>query len=324
MKSQGASTRRLLFCFFCLFVVLLSGCAGKNQAVPLQDKIMTSYLTIHDDAQRVILLEKKPERIVVLSSSFLELLYAVDGQAVGRPSSRTADIPTKAKELPEVGFVYNVNLEKVIALQPDLVIGFQGIHEKLVPLLASSKIPVVLLKMKSYDDVINKTKLFGEITGNKTKAAERITAMDERVKAISEKLPVASKKVAILHATAKSVTLELESSIAGDIAKMLKIRNVAAGSKPLDSDMDSTPYSLEKLVEQDPDVILVVTMGQSGEIENRLKADVESNPAWSTLRAVKEKKVLFLPPELFLLHPGVQIADAVEYMAKAVYPEVYK
>ncbi|MCX7781666.1 MAG: ABC transporter substrate-binding protein [Negativicutes bacterium] len=316
--------QKLIACLCCLFILPVSGCTRQEQPVVPGSKDLAAYLTVTDDAGRTVVLKKKPERIVVLSTSFLELLYAVDGQAIGRPSSRTADIPEKARSLPEVGFVYNINTEKVLALQPDLVIAFQGIHERLIPLLESSNVPVILLKMKSYEDVIAKVKLFSEIAGTKEKGSSLVRVMDNRLKAVKDKLPQSGKKVAILHATAKSVTLELESSIAGGVAKLLKLQNVAVGSRPLDSDMDATPYSLEKLVEQNPDLILVVTMGQSPEIAKRLKADVESNPAWATLRAVRDNQVFFLPPELFLLHPGVRMPDAVEYMAKLVYPEVYK
>lgn len=307
-----------------LLLTLMAGC-GKQEKTEAPGKTKAgSYLTLKDDAGRTVVLPKKPERIVVLSTSFLELLYAVDGQAVGRPGSRTADIPERAKTVPEIGFVYNVNTEKVLSLQPDLVIAFQGLNDKLIPLLESSNIPVLLLKMKSFEDVTAKIKLFSDITGTQEKGNALVQSMNDRLAATISKLPATPKKVAILHATAKSVTLELETSIAGDIAKRLKLNNVAAGNKPLDADMDSTPYSLEKLVEQDPDLILVVTMGQVADIEKRMKADVESNPAWATLRAVKAGQILFLPQELFQLQPGTRMPEAVEYMAKLVYPEVYK
>ncbi|HBM81723.1 MAG TPA: hypothetical protein DD426_12980 [Clostridiaceae bacterium] len=57
--------------------------------------------------------------------------------------------------------------------------------------------------------------------------------------------------------------------------------------------------------------------------EERIKKDLESNPAWSGLRAVKEKKIVYLPQNLFLSNPGAKFYESVEYMAKAVYPEVY-
>jgi len=313
-----------LIAFFCgmLLLAVIAGCGKPDRDEP--PRAAGSFMTLKDDAGRTVSLAKKPERIVVLSTSFLELLYAVDGHAVGRPSSRTADIPEKAKPVPEIGFVYNVNIEKVLSLQPDLVIGFQGINDKLVPLLESSNIPVLLLKMKSFEEVTEKIKLFSELSGTQDKGSALVRSMNDKVAATVAKLPPTPKKIAILHATAKSVTLELETSIAGDIAKRLKLHNVAAGNKPLDSDMDSTPYSLEKLVEQDPELIFVVTMGQVSDIEKRMRADVETSPAWATLRAVKDGNIVFLPQELFQLQPGTRMPEAVEHMAKLAYPEVYK
>lgn len=49
----------------------------------------------------------------------------------------------------------------------------------------------------------------------------------------------------------------------------------------------------------------------------------EINPAWNELRAVRNKRVFFLPMELFLLNPGIRYDEAVLYMAKLVYPEIY-
>jgi iron complex transport system substrate-binding protein len=283
------------------------------------------YLKEKDDNGRTVVLQHKPSRIVVLSPSFLDLLYAVGGKAVGRPST-TVKLNTLSKQgedIPEVGFVYNINIEKVVALQPDLAIAMQGTHDMLIPALESNHIPVIVLKYKTYDDVFEKIALFGDIAGTKAKAAAMLQNMKSKLKSITDKLPGQTTKVAILHATAKSVSLELENSIAGNTAKLLRLQNVVSGSKPINSGADRTPYSLEKLVESDPDFILVVTMGKTEEIEKTMREDVENNPAWSALRAVRNKKLVFLPSELFLLNPGLRIPEAAEYMAKIIYPEVY-
>lgn len=321
----GIVVKRNLLYLVCILMInslLFSGCASQpkdKQAV----QSSTDYLQIIDDAGRTVALTKKPQRIVVLSTSFLDVLYGVGGEAVGRPSSKTAALFPTSQNAAEVGFVYNINNEQVVALQPDLVIGFQGIHEKVIPILDSSHIPVVILKMKTYDDVLAKVKLFGAIAGTQTKAQSMIDSLQLKINEVVAKLPAQNKKVVILHATAKNVTVELDNSIAGNIVKMLKIKNIAAGSKTIDSDPDTAPYSLEKLVEGDADAILVVTMGNAADIEKRMKADIESNPAWAGLRAVQTGKVFFLPAELFQLNPGIRFDEAVEYMAKVVYPEVY-
>lgn len=288
------------------------------------DASQAAYLTINDDAGRSVVLQNKPQKIVVLAPSFLELLYAVDGKAVGRPSSASKSaVPEKAQNVTEIGFVYNINIEKVVSLQPDLVVAMQGTHDKLIPVLESNHIPVIVLRYKTYDDIFDKIGLFGYIVGTKEKAQALTNEMKGKLKGLIDKLPDKNTKVAILHATSKSVSLELENSVAGNTAKLLRLQNVAAGSKPLNNGSDATPYSLEKLVENDPDIIFVVTMGNAAEIEKTMRDDVESNPAWSSLRAVRDKKVIFLPSDLFLLNPGLRMPEATQYMAKLVYPEIY-
>lgn len=311
-----------LVCILSMVSLLFYGCGSqpKEKTVP---QASTEYLRITDDGGRSVSLPQKPQRIVVLSTSFLDVLYGVGGQAIGRPSSKNPAMFPASQKASEVGFIYNVNSEQVLALQPDLVIGFQGIHEKLIPILESSKIPVVMLKMKTYDDIVAKIKLFGEIAGTQSQAQSMIDQMQVKINEVVAKLPAQSKKVVILHATAKNVTVELDNSIAGNVAKMLRIKNIAVGSKSLDNEPDMAPYSLEKLVEGDADVILVVTMGNMADIEKRMKSDISSNPAWAGLRAVENGQVFFLPSELFQLNPGIRFYESVEYMAKVVYPEVY-
>jgi iron complex transport system substrate-binding protein len=305
-------------------VLVLTGCGPKQQKNIKQGVGGTGYLTITDDAGRTVVLANKPERIAVLSTSYVELLYAVGGKAVGRPVSKSAKLPAAAVGLPEVGQVTNINLEKLVALQPDFVIGYPGIHEKLVPILENSGIPVVLLKMKTYADVQAKIALFGNIAGTEQQAQQVARELSQNIKLVTDKLPSTQpKRILVLHATTRSVTVELENSIAGNVLAILNLTNVALGSKPLEKDPDTTPYSMEKIVEADPDIILVTTMGELTDIQKRLKDDVESNPAWASLRAVKNQQVFFLPNDLFQLNPGADYDEAITYMAKIVYPEVY-
>ena len=80
---------------------------------------------------------------------------------------------------------------------------------------------------------------------------------------------------------------------------------------------------METLVEQNPDIIFVTSMGKPGEIENRLRTDFKNNPAWNSLQAVQQGRVYVLPENLFLINPGLRYPQAVKYMAKQVYPEVF-
>ncbi len=304
-----------------MLTALLSGCPAPADRAKEAE---SGYLTVEDDAGRAVTLPRKPERIVVLSTSYLDLLYAVGGQAIGRPTTPQSErLPPEAAVLTELGQTTNIDVEKLIALQPDLVIAYQGLHEKLVPLLNANHVPVLLLKMKTYEDVRAKLLLFGEIAGTGTVAASVAQQLTDRVRVVTDRLPAQSRKVVILHVTAKNITVELGSSIAGDVAGLLQLRNIAAESLPLAAEQAAAPFSLEKLVEGDPDVIMVTMMGKTGEVQKRLRDEVENNPAWAGMRAVRAKQVYFLPGDLFQLNPGVRYDEAVAYMARVVYPEVY-
>ena len=142
---------------------------------------------------------------------------------------------------------------------------------------------------------------------------------------MTEKLPKDGKRIVIMHATPSNVTVELENQHCRHaLPKCWGFQNVAVGATPIKGKPEKTPYSMEALVEKNPEIIFITFMGDSEEIENRLRADVKSNPAWASLEAVRNNKVYLLPERLFLLNPGLHYPDAVKYMAKTVYPEVFK
>lgn len=307
--------KRIIF-LLCLLVVLVSvyGCGSqeiiKNKAL----------INITDDNGRHIAFSKKPERIVVLSPSFLELLEALEGNVVGRAESTIARTPDFARNAATVGFVFNINTEKVVELKPDLVVAYKGMHEKYIQLFEANDISVVVLNLKTYEDVKRSVKVLGEITGQKERGAKIAAELDEKVQRTVKQLPKNTKRVAILHSSAQNVTLEQENSIAGCVAKLLQLQNIVqsiqAINTPTGEQMsDKAPYSLEFLLEKDPEIIFITSMGVKNDVEARLKSDVMSSPAWKSIAAVKNNAVYYLPDELFLLNPGLRYPQAVEYMA---------
>ena len=310
---------KLLSLLLCLSMLLLGGCGGDN-AKPKADG-SGAYLTMTDAAGRQVVLPKKPERVVSLSPSYLGLIEAVDGKIIGRATSKTGTIPESMKSVAEVGFVYNVNTESVVGLKPDLVLASKSQHEKLIPLLESNKINVVEFDAKTYDEVKKTITMLGDIYGTADEAKAENAALDNQINEIIKKLPKDKKKIVIMHATASSVTVEGSRSIAGCVSDILGFDNVAAAS--LKGKSDKTPYSMESLVGQDPEVIFITSMGKADEIENRLRADFKNNPAWNSLKAVREGHVYVLPENLFLINPGLQYPEAVKFMAQQVYPEVF-
>lgn len=102
----------------CAAMLVAAGCGG----VGTQTGGDKAYLQLTDAAGRQVSLAKKPERVVSLSPSYLSMIEAVGGTVVGRASSKVGKIPESMKSVPEVGMVYNINMEALVGLKPDLVL----------------------------------------------------------------------------------------------------------------------------------------------------------------------------------------------------------
>ena len=191
---------------FLLGSLALSGCGSTQQAASSSD---APFATIHDALGRDVELAKKPSRIVVTSASFLEPLHEVGGDVVGRPDSKTK-MPAYAKDKASVGKVYQIDLEKVLACEPDLVILNKGMNEKLVSPLEQNGIKTLVLDMKSYDDVKAEVRALAMVTGEREKGESLIASMDERIADVRAKIPQEARRVSIIHSTNQGLTVQLD------------------------------------------------------------------------------------------------------------------
>lgn len=318
--------KKFICLFLSIFVVCLymSGCATLTKS-----SSSNGAIKITDDNQRIVTLKSAPQRIVVLSPSFLELVQAVDGKVVGRAKTQLGRVPDFAKDAAEVGYIFNINIEKVVELKPDVVIAYKGMHERYLHTLESNNIPVIVLSLKSYDDVKHSLLVLGQMMRNEAKGKAVAERLDSDIKETVSKLPKTERTVAILHTTNMGITLEKESSIAGCCAKLLNLHNIVQGqTKPVSGQMgaqpDMAPYSLEDLLEKNPQVIFITSMGEKKDIEGKLQSELMNNEAWYAIDAVKNQQVFYLPDELFLLNPGLRYPEAVRLMAEKLHPELVK
>lgn len=304
-----------IFALVLAAALIFTGCGDNSTAITDSD----SFAVIQDDAGREVTLAEKPARIAVTSASFLEPLHELGANIVGRPDSKN-NTPDWAKNISSVGQVYQIDVERLLACQPDLVIVNKGMNERLLNVLAENKIPALVTEMKTYAEVQHTLRNFAQITGSIDTAEQLIDQMDDDIQGVIASIPQEKKRVAILHSTAQGLSVQLEGSIAGCIVEMLGWENVAAGMTPLENNPDAAPYSMETLAAQNPEIIFVTSMGNADEIEKNMREAIETNDAWQAIGAVKNNQLYYLPQNLFLLSPGLNYPAAVEYVAKLIYP----
>lgn len=320
----------LILLIICISALPVFGCkpdnAATNAGTEQHQMSAKVFAEITDDENRKVTLAKKPERVIVMVPSVLNYVDAVGGSVVGRPSSsKFIEIPASMQNVEDVGHVSNINIEKVVGLKPDLIFLNAQLYRKFGKMLDENHISAIVLQPKSYEETKKAIATVGRVYGKTKEADLKLKEMDSRVNAILSKVPENhNKRIVILHASVSTVTVELETSIAGGIAKKLGLINVSAGTPAIHGRPEKAPYSMESLVEQDPDTIFITTLGAKEKIEKRLQADVKNNPAYGALKAARNKRVYALPETLFMLAPGLRYPEAMEMMAKDAFPESFK
>ncbi|WP_158082114.1 ABC transporter substrate-binding protein [Paenibacillus ferrarius] len=281
-----------------------------------------NFAIFKDSTKQEITLKDKPQRVILLNTEIQELFYQVGGKAVGLATAPGIPVPETAKDAAQVGEINHVSLEKVMSLKPDLVIGQSMFHAALKDSLAASKVPLALIDIKSYEDIKATAELFGKIAGKEDETKAALDQTEKKMQTVISKLPQQSPKFAMITIMPMGISVQKNSTISLDVTNRLKLKNVAE-SLPAGKMPSSAPYSLEKLVELDPDFLFFSVHGTEDYGKEKLKTDLESNPAWKTLRAVQENKIYFLPSSLFVTNPGLNFDQSLSYLAKLAYPEIY-
>ena len=295
-----------------MIVLALAGC-GKTTS---SSSATTKELTFNGQTYTV---PKDPQKIAVLSNSVLSMLYAVDGKAISRANT-TDSLPPEIEALPSLGQTANINMEQLLGLNPDLVLGLENQHKKYEAQLQSSKIPTVLINYDGIKDNVPLLTFLGELTNHQDKAKTVIATYENNIAKVKDAIKGQQPaRVAVLRATGKGVTAETDASITASMVKELGMTNVITSHLDKTTTDKTVPYSLETLAADDPDIIFVVTMGKEEEITKAMKKAMTDNPAWANLKAVQNNRVVYLPSKLFLLNPGLQTPEAMARLVKEAY-----
>ena len=304
--------------------------AGEQGAVDLIDRYKTMVVaeddqtvTIRDERGREVIIDKKPERVILLQNTLLDLWYLAGGTAVGRVSGTTS-VPEEALDLPEVGRTTTPNLELLLAQNPDLVImnAWTSSHVELAPILEENGIPYFFTgtSVSPYVNVLKALYAFSRLTGDQEAYQHNVLRIAQEVDGVLEQVPANEHpEVLVLFGSSKWVKAEMDNGLVGEMAAMLGAENVVEnvgieGESKID-------FSLETIVESDPDYILVSVMGDVEAARDRLYEDMEKNEAWASLTAVQEGEVHFLPKELYLYKPNARYPEALQGLLEILHPE---
>ncbi|WGT40243.1 cobalamin-binding protein [Lysinibacillus sp. 1 U-2021] len=303
-----------------LLALVLAGCGtaedtkNKDASQDTQHAEKTSY-KVTDDRGVEIEFKEVPKTVVSLQPSNTEILFAlgVGDKIVGATEYDT--YPEEAQKIERVSDTTNFNSERIIALKPDVVIAYTiGDKDALKPLEDAGIKVFVIQSATTFDDVYGDIEQIAAVMD----VADLGNKLNEEIKAKIAEVQTKVKDVK----TPKNVYLEVSPKpdiyTAGSSTFQQEILD-AANVNNVFSDLNSwAKVNEEDVIAKNPDVILTTVNDTEDPIGEILERD-----GWNTVTAIQNKAVLSIDTDISN-RPGPRIGEAVELVAKAVYPELFK
>lgn len=283
-------------------------------------------LTVTDDAGTKITLQSKPQNIVSLTLGTDEMLLKLVGKSRIKAVTYLADdkgISNISEEVKSISNKLNSdNSEKVIALQPDLVIVADYTKKEFVQQLLDAKLTVYRVRTpNSIDEVKRVITNLSQLTGEKAKGIELNSWIDDKLKSVSDKLSALKpeQKLSIMDYTEMGSTSGKGTNF-DDIVTRAGLVNVASKAG-----LEGWPQlSKEKIVTFDPDLIMVPswTYDKNNSTEKIIEK-IKSDKSLASLKAIKNNRII-TSNYLHMSSVSQNMVLAVEDVAKAAYPDLFK
>lgn len=288
-----------------LFVCLLAGCRTSVQPVPSDG----SSHNFTDEIGRQVTIKSNPQRIISLAPSVTEILFALGLAERIIGVTTYCDYPAAAKTKEPVGDTLNPNLERIIALKPDLVIITTASQlEKLTRQLDQLQIPVYVTNPRTVPEVIYSLRHLGDITGT-TERAEQITReMEHRMAAVAQQVK-GEPSVRVLYVLQNAPLIT-----AGRQTFINDLITLAGGVSISDTEQADYPqFSRETVIARNPEVI-IIPASHGTELVNA--AEVRRD--FAVTAAVKQNRIVSINPDL-TSRPGPRIIDGLEQLATKIH-----
>lgn len=271
-------------------------------------------ITVTDQYGRTVTV-KSSQRIISLSPSHTEILFALGlgDRVIG--VSDYSDYPAEAAKVTNIGSYDSPNMEKIISLEPDLVLATEE-HQKEVEQLTKYNIPVIALNPKTVNEVFDTITLVGKVTGRDTQAAALIADMKSRMAKITAQtaqLRDAQRPKVFIVIWYDPIWTVGAGTFHDELIRMAGGINIAGNLSGY------TDISLEAVIDANPQIIIAgVGMGTGNDAS--LKAMLTDERLKNT--DARLNNWVYGANMDIISRPGPRLADALEILFKLIHPEL--
>ena len=278
---------------------------------------LTVYLVVGDEnavrefrglENYTLRIADKPRRIVSLAPSCTEILFAVGAGEDVVGVTEYCNYPPEVEELKKAGKIEVIggfskpSFEKIIALEPDLIVSAYGNPEDVIKRLIEAGYKVYGMHARHIDDIYKYIEVIGEITGNRDNASSLVKSMKSRIERVKEDVLCEKEgnKPRVFQTCGEFWT-------AGEGTFPDEIIEIAGGDNIADYKEGYFQISAEKIIELNPQVIICNEMGDMCPDYDRIMSDER----FKSVDAVREGRVYKIDADI-VSRPGPRIVDAIE------------
>lgn len=303
-----------------ILTLALAACApaGNSSPSPAETVAASAYpVTLTDDADRSVNLPGLPERIVSLAPSNTEIVCALGACDSLVGVTDVDDYPAEVADVTDVVIGAQVDVEKVVAANPQLILaaGNELTPSTVISQLSDLGYRVLVLYPESLDELYADIELVGQALDATTEAAGLVGDMRSRAEAVADDVASAERprtfyEVGVFEGTIYTAGAD------SFLASLISI----AGGEPIVGDAASTAIQLEDLISADPQLIL---LGDATYDATITAESVAARSGWGDLSAVRDGHIVIVLNDLVITRPGPRVVDGLEALAKAIHPELY-
>ena len=303
----------------------LSSCTDSRQSEVSENEISeqnetNAYYTFKDSTGKTVSLEKKPEKVAVLFSSYADMWVDAGGDifvTVGETVERGfADEEVK---LVDSGAGKTIDEELLISYEPDFVICSADIEAQLKAseLLDSAQIPSAAFIVESFEDYAGVMKILTDITQNKAAYEKYCVEQAEQIEDIKKQRAEVVEntanipKILFIRAGSSSSSTKAKNADNNFVCKMLSELSTVNIADTAEILLDG--LSFEEILVADPDYIFISTMGDEQAAKDNIQS-LFAQDNWSQLTAVKNNMYTFLPKDMFQFKPNSRWANSYQYL----------
>jgi iron complex transport system substrate-binding protein len=274
--------------------------------------------TVTDDEGTAVDMTAEPKTIVSLTPANTEIVFAVGAGDRVVATDDGSDYPASAAGLPHVATFDSVDVEKVVALQPDLVVagGLGFTPADAIKKLRDLGIPVVVTYAPSVDGVYKDIDMIGQATGTSDTATALTTDMKAQIDAISSAVSSESPKPRVFYdigydPATGAIYAPADKSFLAEMVTLAGADTITTG------DPNTYQIPLETLITKDPQVIVLGV----NPFYSPTPDEVAARPGWKAMTAVKDGQIRPVH-DTEITRPGPRLPIGMRDLAGAIWPDV--